>query len=153
MQPEKDIVCMVLETPFSTWKEADKRDVIFTNRPIPELTASTFSKKQGKQFTRSFRAVWYEHYKWLCGSVYKLALFCWPCLLMAKNKTTWNTTGYNDFKNIARSSKMHESSRDHMQACIGMKRLEKNRESVAELLQQHSLVTKAMFNEKVRINR
>lgn len=38
-----------------------------------------------------FSPGWYDLHSWLCGSYYKQALFCWPCLLLSQSKSVWST--------------------------------------------------------------
>ena len=45
MNPENDVVCSLLETPFSRWREEDKRDLLVYNRPTPHLSLSIKNKK------------------------------------------------------------------------------------------------------------
>jgi hypothetical protein len=54
---------------------------------------------------------------WLCGNLFKKALFCWPCLLLSTAKqNVWVCQGYSDLKK-------HESSKQHLTNILSLKRL------------------------------
>lgn len=83
-------------------------------RPLVTLDSVINGKNSGKVSYRSFNVNWYDSHKWLCGSFYKQRLFCWPCILLGKVKNVWINDGYFDLKNLSRSVKMHEASKDHI---------------------------------------
>lgn len=56
-------------------------------------------------------------------------------------------------KNISRSAKKHESSREHIKNFVGLKRLQQNRESIRDALQVNARLNKIIYNENVRKNR
>ena len=72
MYPLNDIVCSLLQTPFSRWTEDDKRDVLIAGKPMPDLdiSAKKVERKGAKSYLKHFRTSWYNEYQWLCGSVY-----------------------------------------------------------------------------------
>lgn len=45
MYPLNDNICNILETPFSRWKDDDKRDVLICGRPTESLAISAKKKK------------------------------------------------------------------------------------------------------------
>lgn len=98
--PIHDIICSLLETPFSRLNENDGREIIITNRPTPSLNVLKSDKKHGQTFSRSFKTQWYDTHTWLCGSHFKQSLFCWPCVLLSKcRNNVWVSQGYSDLKN------------------------------------------------------
>jgi hypothetical protein len=71
-----DIICSLIETPFSRRNEQKRREILSMNRPTPNINILFSDKKQGQVFSRSFKVSWYENHNWLCGSLFKKALFC-----------------------------------------------------------------------------
>jgi len=110
-------------------------------------------KTKTKVSSRSFNISWYNTHKWLCSSFYKQRLFCWPCILIGKIKNVWVTDGYYDLKNLARSVKMHEASKDHIHNFMGLVRIEKNKSTIADALNEGARLNKTIYNENVRKNR
>jgi len=157
MNPVTDPVVMLLQTPFKKWKPSNKNDLLKTGRPIPFLSVLSPDKKHNKVFCRSFNANLYQLHLWLCGSHYVQKLFCWPCLLMSQTKSIWNTVGYCDFKNLSRSMKIHESSKEHIHNYLGLKNLENNCLTVVDVIYGHGNLVdnffKKNYNEHVRLNR
>lgn len=45
MNPVSDTVCALLETPFSRWKDEDKKDILTTGRPTTALSISVKKEK------------------------------------------------------------------------------------------------------------
>jgi hypothetical protein len=69
----------------------------------------------------------------LCGSLFKKALFCWPCLLLSTAKqNVWVCQGYSDLKNLSTSVKKHESSKQHLTNILSLKRLENNTTTIKD---------------------
>ncbi|CAI6354647.1 unnamed protein product [Macrosiphum euphorbiae] len=103
--------------------------------------------------SRSFKESWYDSHKWLCGSFYEQRLYCWPCVLLGKVKNVWSSDGYFDLKNLSRSVKKHEASKDHINNFIGLVRLEKNKGTIIDALNEGSRLSKILYNDNVRKNR
>jgi hypothetical protein len=90
----------------------------------------------------------------LCGSLFKNALFCWPCLLLSTTKqNVWVCKGYSDLKNLSTSVKKHESSKEHLTNILSLKRLENNTTTIKDALTEHSALSIKLYNEEVRKNR
>jgi hypothetical protein len=87
MDPINDPVVILLETPFRRWNNIHKNDLVRKGKSTPFLSCQSLDKKGGKVFSRLFNPTWYDLYSWLCGSYYKQALFCWPCLLLGQSKS------------------------------------------------------------------
>lgn len=113
MNPVKDSVDMLLQMPFRRWSNRDKDELQMKGKPTPILSVFTTDNRQGKIFCRTFNISSYQQHSWLCGSYIMQKLFCWSCLLIGHTNSVWNTTGYCDFKNLTRSIKIHESSKEH----------------------------------------
>src|SRR5580765_8776126 len=100
MYPVTDAIVILLETPFQRWTKGSQNDLLKAGKPVPILTFLVPDKIKNRAFCRSFNPNLYQQHSWLCGSHYLQKLFCWPCLLLGKNKSVWNTVGYCDFKNV-----------------------------------------------------
>ncbi|XP_050064957.1 zinc finger MYM-type protein 1-like [Aphis gossypii] len=153
MNPVYDPVVQLLGTPFRRWTTNDKNELLKLGKPIPQLCCQSRDKKGGKMYSRAFNPKWYDMHTWLCGSQYKQALYCWPCLLLSMTKSVWTTTGYADLKNLSRSVKLHESAREHIHCMVGLKHLENNRVTIVDALTEHGYLFKKKYNENVRLNR
>lgn len=154
MNPQHDIVMSLLETPFSRRKETEKREIL-QHRPVPKLDIISQEKhgNQSRTFSRTFQSSWYDSHKWLCGSIVTSKLYCWPCLLLGSFKNVWTSTGYSDLKNISRSTKIHNDSKEHIKNFMGLKRIERNASTIVDALQEHARENKILYNENVRKNR
>lgn len=154
MDPVHDIICSLLETPFSRLRENDRREIMIKGRPMPPLNILKSDKKQGQTFSRSFKTQWYESHRWLCGSFFKQSLFCWPCLLFAKGRSNvWVFQGFSDLKNLSAAVKKHELSQEHMSSYLTLKRLENNASTIKDALEMQTTLSLKLFNEEVRKNR
>lgn len=154
MFPYNDIIMSLLQTSFSRRSENNKRQILTNGRPVIALNNLNIrNSSNAKVCSRSFNESWYDSHKWLCGSFYKQRLYCWPCILLGKVENFWSSDGYFDLKNLSRSVKKHEASKDHINNFIGVVRLEKNKETIIDALNEDSRLTKIMYNENVRNNR
>ncbi|KAL4083864.1 hypothetical protein QTP88_029180 [Uroleucon formosanum] len=147
-----DMVVMLLETPFRRWHSDNKNDLLKVGKPIPIFSALAPDKKLSKVFCRSFNPNLYQQHSWLCGSHYIQKLFCWPCLLLGKMKSVWNTVGYYDLKNLSRDIQIHQTSKEHIHNHLGLKNLEKNYFSILDVVNEHGNLFKKNYNENVRLN-
>jgi hypothetical protein len=87
-------------------------------------------------------------------SLFKKALFCWPCLLLSTVKqNVWVCKVYSDLKNLSTSVKNHESSKEHLTNILSLKRLENNTTTIKDTLTEHSALSIKLYNEEVRKNR
>lgn len=152
--PAQDIICVLLETPFSRWKDSDKSDLLRLKLPEPVLTYhEVLTQKSGKQFSRNFKQSWYSEYPWLCGSFYLNKLFCWPCLLLSVKKSPWNTSGFQDFRNATRAFHKHKDSTEHLKSEVGFKLLKQNLHTIADALKENARMNKKIYNDNVTLNR
>jgi hypothetical protein len=84
---------------------------------------------------------------------FKTKLFCWPCLLLTNlRQNIWVSRGYSDLKNLSAAVKKHEASKDHLQNCLSLKRLEKNAPTIGDALEAHGALSIKLYNEEVRKN-
>lgn len=155
MNPVNDLVCSLLQTPFSCWSDEDKKDLLVFNRPTPHLSVCIRRdhKKSGKSYQLHFKTCWYSEYKWLCGSSYLQKLYCWPCLLLGVKRGVWNNAGFGDFANSTRAFHKHADSSDHLKCTLQMKQVEGNLNTIRDALQASSRLYIKEFNENVRLNR
>ena len=72
-QPFVDVVVQLLQRPFGSRSITDQELTVQQPRPMPNLKIKTGD--------RSFQLEWYSKKDWLCGSIIRNGLFCWPCLL------------------------------------------------------------------------
>lgn len=153
--PVSDIVCSLLETPFSRWKDEDKKDLLITGRPTSVLTLSAKKdiKKSGKSYNIHFKHSWFSEYKWLCSSGYFQKMFCWPCLLFCHKHSAWNKDGFADLLNVTRSFHRHADSVEHLKCELMLRNFEKNTNTIADALKENARLFKKQFNENVRLNR
>ncbi|KAL4107461.1 hypothetical protein QTP88_017803 [Uroleucon formosanum] len=142
------MVVMLLETPFRRWHSDNKNDLLKVGKPIPILSALAPDKKLSKVFCRSFNPNLYQQHSWLCGSHYIQKLFCWPCLLLGKMKSVWNTVGYYDLKNLSRGIQIHQTSKEHIHNHLGLKNLEKNYFSILDVVNEHGM-SKSVQNDLI----
>uniref|UniRef100_A0A8D0HC97 Uncharacterized protein n=1 Tax=Sphenodon punctatus TaxID=8508 RepID=A0A8D0HC97_SPHPU len=93
---------------------------------------------------------WYEKKTWLCSSVSKNALFCFPCLLFG-GEAVWTKVGVTNVKHLADKTKKHEATQSHMESCLQLALLG-NTNILQQLDEGHrALVQK--HNEEVDNNR
>lgn len=155
MNPINDIVCNLLETPFSRWTDEDKRDVLLHGRPtgILNIDFKKELKKSGRSYKINFKCSWFSEYNWLCSSAALQKLFCWSCLLFSNKHCVWNRDGFTDFLNITRSLRKHGDSGEHLKCQLMLRNFEQNQNTIADALKENARLYKLNFNEKVRLNR
>jgi hypothetical protein len=154
MDVPHDIVCSLMEKPFSQRRNEERFEIVSLGRPVPNISILSSDKKHGQSFSRSFKYTWYTSHKWLCASIFKNKLFCWPCLLLTNlRQNIWVSRGYSDLKNLSAAVKKHEASKDHLQNCLSLKRLEKNAPTIGDALEAHGALSIKLYNEEVRKNR
>ena len=150
MESESDIIVSLLEKPFGRRSAEKKKIILKKGRPKPDLSSIQIKKHHN----RTFKSTWYNRQQWMCGSINKQRIFCWPCILLGVKKNTWNEEGYNDWKNLPRSIDRHRSSIEHIQNAINEKYLSKdNNLSIAEKLDEGARISKIKHNENVKKNR
>lgn len=118
--PKREGLCtvdMVLNKPFATRSDEEKRLLVSVDIPRPDLpdlktTYTNKNKLHNRQFARSkYDATW-----WLCGSQKRNKVYCWPCLLFHQRGDTgvWHTKGLNDLNHLSASIKSHSQSSKHV---------------------------------------
>ena len=97
--PINDVVCNLLQTRFSQWKDDDQKDLLEYGRPTISLIVDVRKevKQRGKSYNIKFKNSWFSDYMWLCSSVNLQKLFCWPCLLFSTKFNTWNKDGFCNY--------------------------------------------------------
>ena len=96
--------------PFSRRTFEEKKNIISSGRPTPEVVIT----KTTKNFVRHFQASTYDKHKWLAGYPQVCKLFCWPSLLFSTEHTVWTTTGYGDLNNLHTAMSKHERASPHI---------------------------------------
>lgn len=139
----------LLKTPFSQKDFSTKMAVIQEGRPTSDLpNLITITKHCVRRFSNNN---YYEKMKWLTGCNDINAVFCWPCLLFAKEKTVWNCSGFKDMNNFYKATKRHEQSQNHLQNIIQLNTFGKTRIENAIDVSRNSAIVQ--YNEKVKKNR
>ena len=104
-----DVVAQLLQRPFGSRNIADRRLTVQQPRPMPVLKLKTGN--------RTFQKDWYTKKDWLCGSVLRNSLFCWPCLLFRPGVSqSWTERGYGNLRNNLPDGGKHEKSKSQMEA-------------------------------------
>jgi hypothetical protein len=83
MNPQFDLVMSLLNVPFSRRSEIEKGQILELSGPTPILSIISGNRKN---HTRTFQNSWYSTDRWLCSSIFKESLFCWPCLVVGTVK-------------------------------------------------------------------
>lgn len=105
---EADIICDLHNKPFSV-RQSGEQNIIVKQRPMPNLQSTTGD--------RSFQESWYTKKDWLCGSLTKKVMFCWPCLLFCPGtSSSWTKTGFRNMKGFLSDCKKHEKVKSHLAA-------------------------------------
>jgi hypothetical protein len=108
-----DIIDFLLKHKFSTLSYDEKQIVRNLNKPCPDLVNLLYNEKRG--CTPMFSTSWYQKCQWISGNITKNRLYCWYCLLFCENtRSPWNSTGYNNLKQLAMSIQKHEISKEHV---------------------------------------
>src|ERR1700755_3098202 len=149
MNFSNDIIASLLENPFASRSEEEKRLILKEGRTTPKLTHIHVCQKG----TRAFKSICYDKFLWLCGSLQKNRLFCWPCTLIGRKRNVWCNEGYNDWKNLSIALDRHSSSKDHIQNEVTFKTLSKESLTVLEQINEQAKRSRKVFNEIVAKNR
>ena len=145
LNSDRDIVFELLGRSFGSRSQSEQKDIARMSRPMPKLSIKTRD--------RSFQESWYSRRDWLCGSVKKNRLFCWPCLLFRSSKSsTWTFSGYVNMHSFTGDCQKHEGSKSHMEAYKQWKVFD-SRESIDVLFSRARREEVERYNEEVRQNR
>ncbi|CAB3996100.1 zinc finger MYM-type 1-like [Paramuricea clavata] len=105
---EADIISDLLKKSFST-RQPGKQNIIVMQQRMPNLQSTTGDRR--------FQVSWYTKKDWLCVSLTKKAMFCWPCLLFCPGtSSSWTKTGFRNMKGFLSDCKKHERAGFHMAA-------------------------------------
>lgn len=126
-------------------------DKVFIKKlPIPRpLMSNLIQAKAGH--SRAFSKTLYDKHLWLTGSETRNKLFCWYCLMFSKNKNPYNSTGYDNLKEVHRALAKHETSKEHTHSALKFKLLGK--QNIANSLDSARREFLNKHNEVVRENR
>ena len=114
-----DLVADILARPFSRWTFQEKLDLIKGGWLTPVLANLS---QAGKGFICHFQSSNYEQYPWLMASEWRCKLFCWECLLFAKDRFgVWSYTGFMNLNCLTKAATRHQSTTGHLQATVLLK--------------------------------
>ncbi|KAB7494333.1 Zinc finger MYM-type protein 1 [Armadillidium nasatum] len=145
MNFSNDIIASLLENPFASRSEEEKRLILKEGRTTPKLTHIHVLEHLNRHGMINF-----------CGFVVvykKNRLFCWPCTLIGRKRNVWCNEGYNDWKNLSIALDRHSSSKDHIQNEVTFKTLSKESLTVLEQINEQAKRSRKAFNEIVAKNR
>ena len=76
-------------------------------RPTPKLNLMQITKSKNRDFKREFKVELYEKYLWICGCDSTNKLFCFHCLLFAKQSgdSSWINYGVSDLAHLTQKIK------------------------------------------------
>lgn len=140
----------VIENPsFFTKLSYEEKVKVKTNRSTPNLSLKALDGK----FTRRFQKQWYDTKQWLTGSVKKNRLYCFHCLLFARNDNEWCEVGIGEdsLKNFMAKAKKHECSIRHITATVKFNELGTRR--IDHAISEAARLSAIKHNEKVDQNR
>ena len=79
------------------------------------------TKGKDRDFKREFKETLFEKTSWLCGCEATNKLYCFPCLLFAKQSSenlNWIKYGVNDLGHLLSKIKKHECSQTHLNSLL-----------------------------------
>lgn len=147
-------ICVLLKQPFSRLNTQEKLMWIKTDRPVPQVDIKQCCEVKGKTTYRHFKPENYIKFTWLTSCKIYNKLFCWPCLFFAtveKDKSVWNTSGYDDLNHFHTAAAKHEKTRVHINSLVCMKSFGQTRIDLQLDQQKHSSII--LHNESVNRNR
>lgn len=116
--------------------------------PRPAMRNLTQTKSgHNRAFSRNL----YNKYIWLTGSETRNKLFCWYCVLFAETKNPFNSTGYDNLKEVHRALAKHEISKEHTHSSLKFKLFGK--QNIVNVLDSARREHINKYNETVRENR
>ncbi|CAH2321052.1 Hypothetical predicted protein [Pelobates cultripes] len=107
----------LLKKPFQNMTFQERLEVKRLGPHQPHIVIKQSSKERGKEINRKFSQQWFEKKKWLCASISKSALFCFPCLLFGGD-APWTKSGVTDIKHLPDKIKKHEACTTHIENCL-----------------------------------
>lgn len=104
-----------------------KVEVKLNGRPNPMLNIVQVTKTKNRDFKRVFNPNIYENTPWICGCEETNRLYCFPCLLFAKQtcEPSWVKFGVADLVHLQSKIKKHEVSQAHINSVIELNLLGK----------------------------
>lgn len=117
----------MLLAPFSY----EKRKLILNNGPCQPQKIDMPNKRFPVHNSRSFQCSWYmktmpdgsaTRREWISYSCSKDKIFCIYCILIGNEKSTvWTSTGFSRWNKASERIVMHETSSNHIEACLKIK--------------------------------
>ncbi|KAJ8983978.1 hypothetical protein NQ317_008683 [Molorchus minor] len=108
----------LLEKPFACFSREEQLDIAKRGR----YTDMTDLAQKDKGKCRMFSPSWYQRVKWLAGNSVNRKLYCWNCVLFPSGTSRlWNTTGFDDLRNLSQATKKHEESKEHIYSTVKLR--------------------------------
>lgn len=145
----EDLKCvgfLIAEEKVKSLSFAQKKQLVSSPKPTPDLCITQISKSHKRQFNRT---VYKTH--WIVGCSHSNKLYCWCCIFFSNDKNVWNSSGYDDLNNLAGAMKRHMNSQKHMSAVICFSNFGKLR--LESSLSRHSSEEISKYNTRVDNNR
>lgn len=92
---------------------AQKKQLICSLKPTPDLSICQISKTHKRKFHRSVYKT-----SWIVGCSHSNKLYCWCCIFFSDEISAWNKAGFNDLTNISGAIKRHANSHKHLCAMV-----------------------------------
>lgn len=143
-----DLVSHLLSHKFAGLSYDDKVFIKKLQIPRPPMV-NLVQTKAGHN--RAFSKTLYDKYVWLTGSETNNKLFCWYCILFTEIKSPFNSTGYDNLKEIHRALAKHAISKEHTHSALKFKLFGKQNIVNALDSARQEFINK--HNESVRENR
>lgn len=98
----------------------EKKIEIKLLRPTPRLNLVQVTKSKNREFKREFKPEFYDKHSWICGCDLTARLFCFPCLLFAKQSgdSSWVNYGVADLSHLTQKIKKHECAQSHLNSIL-----------------------------------
>lgn len=120
-------------------------------RPMPQLAGlqQKLKIRNRPDSLRKFNTEFYRKTDWLCGCEVRNKLFCFPCLLCARNRNeAWVKEGVSDLAHLAKKIEKHESAVSHKNALVDLRIL--GRQNIIQQLDSAYRLNLIQKNETIK---
>ncbi|KAG5874003.1 hypothetical protein JTB14_028379 [Gonioctena quinquepunctata] len=135
----------VLEKPFKTYTKEEQQEIVNNGR----FTNLNNLCQNDKGKYRMFAVNWYQKVKWLTGNTVNRKLYCWSCVLFPTGfSKIWNSTGFDDLKNLSQSIKKHEDTKEHTYSTVKLKLLLKEKRTHNRYQEEYENIVEVKRNRE-----